>query len=166
MIPKSKHWLIAALLCLVIAPGSVFAIQTLTNPESLPGFYARLGNNGSSAKTAGNNTYIKFFEDRWLAIMFVPYPYAQTLDASLIKQVFNRARKKASGAAYLRGKFGLLSDSATLQIERYGYLEDRIIFECGSLAPCTIRMSDGFLELIKPGVINEHIIRYDHVASP
>jgi hypothetical protein len=66
----------------------------------------------------------------------------------------------------MKGKFDLLSEAATIQIERYGYLEDRIVFECGSLAPCTIKMGDGFLELIKPGVINEHIIRYNHVATP
>ncbi|MBT8435003.1 MAG: hypothetical protein KJN95_10085, partial [Gammaproteobacteria bacterium] len=95
-----------------------------------------------------------------------PYPYAIEVDVPVITKVFKAARKQASSAAFLRGKYELLSEAATIQIERYGYLQDRIVFECGSLSPCTIKMGDGFLELIKPGVINEHIIRYSHVATP
>ena len=134
--------------------------------ENLSGHYSRDGNNGSPSKTAGNNIYIKFFADRWVGMLFIPYPYATGVDAPVVTQVFEAARKQAGSAALMKGKFGLLSEAATIQIERYGYLEDRIVFECGSLAPCTIKMGDGFLELIKPGVINEHIIRYNHVATP
>ena len=82
-----------------------------------------------------------------------------------IGRVFDAARAQASSSAYLRGSFGELEQDATLHIERYGYIEDRIIFECGSLSPCTIRLGDGYIELIKPGVINEHIVRYLHVAA-
>ena len=98
-------------------------------------------------------------------MLFVPYPYATSVDASVITRVFDTAKKQTSTGSYLKGKFGLLNEAATVHIERYGYLEDRVVFECGSLAPCTIRFGAGFLELIKPGVINEHIIRYDHVAT-
>jgi hypothetical protein len=132
--------------------------------ESLSGYYAREGNDGSPAKTAGNNTYIRFYPDRWLGMLFLPYPYATRVDAAAISRVFDRARAQTDSAAYLRGSFGELEQEATLHIERYGYIEDRIIYECGSLAPCTIRLGDGYIELIKPGVINEHIIRYNHVA--
>ena len=79
--------------------------------------------------------------------------------------MFDAARAQATSSAYLRGTFGELQQKATLHIERYGYLEDRIIFECGSLAPCTIRLAEGYLELIKPGMINEHIVRYQHVVD-
>ncbi len=132
--------------------------------ENLSGYYSREGNNGSPAKAAGNNIYIRFFADRWLGMLFLPYPYAESVEETTISRVFDAARAKTSGSAYLRGTFGELEEKATLHLERYGYLEDRIIFECGSLAPCTIRLGDGYLELIKPGVINEHIIRYLHVA--
>jgi len=134
--------------------------------EDLSGHYSRDGNNGSPSKTAGNNIYIKFFADRWVGMLFIPHPYATGVEASVVTRVFEAARKQTSSAALMKGKFDLLSEAATIQIERYGYLEDRIVFECGSLAPCTIRLGDDFLELIKPGVINEHIVRYSHVATP
>ena len=99
-------------------------------------------------------------------MLYVPYPYANSVGSSVINRVFEAARKKTSGSAYIKGTFGELIEPATVHIERYGYLEDRIVFECGSLAPCTIKPEKGYLELIKPGVINEHIIRYDHVITP
>jgi len=135
-----------------------------TPGESLSGYYSREGNGDSPAQAAGNNIYIRFFPERWLAMLFLPYPYAEQVASETINQVFDTARAQTTSSAYLRGTFATLKQRATLQIERYGYLEDRIIFECGSLAPCTIRLGDGYLELIKPGVINEHIIRYRHIA--
>lgn len=154
--------LLLVLLLGVVLPGAALAA---TAGESLSGFYARAGNNGSPAQAAGNNIYIRFFPERWLGMLFLPYPYAEQVDSATISQVFDTARAQTSSSAYLRGSFGLLQQKATLHIERYGYLEDRIIFECGSLAPCTIRLGEGYLELIKPGVINEHIIRYQHIVD-
>lgn len=163
---KVKSILLGLLLATVALPGSAWSAAQSEFTENLSGFYSRDGNNGSPAQTAGNNIYIKFFEDRWIGMMFIPYPYAIKVDAAVITRVFDAARKQASRAALMKGKYELLSEAATIQIERYGYLEDRIVFECGSLAPCTIKLGDGFLELIKPGVINEHIVRYSHVATP
>jgi hypothetical protein len=134
--------------------------------ENLSGFYAREGNNDTPAQAAGNNIYIKFFDDRWIGMLFIPYPYARAVDDEVVSQVFAAARNQATSAAFLKGKYGLLQEAATIQVERYGYLDNRIIFECGALSPCTIRLAEGRLELIKPGVINEHIIRYRHVAMP
>ena len=99
-------------------------------------------------------------------MLYIPFPYGKAVESSAIDSVFITAKKKTSGSAYLRGKFGRLEESATVQFERYGYLEDRVVFECGSLSPCTIRFGENYLELIKPGIINEHIIRYDHIATP
>jgi hypothetical protein len=65
----------------------------------------------------------------------------------------------------VRGTYGQLTEPATAEVEKYGYMEDRIIYECGSLAPCTIKLYDGYLELIKPGVINEHIIKFNHIVN-
>ena len=133
--------------------------------ESLQGFYAREGNDGSPAKTAGNNIYLKFFDDRWIGLLFLPYPYAKSVDSGMVDRVLVAAREKTDSASYLRGKFGLLEQAATVQIERYGYLEDRIMFECGAMSACTIRLGEGYLELIKPGIINEHIVRYNYVRA-
>ena len=159
----------ALLLLLALLPcKEAFSTDTATTlnstmGESLSGYYAREGNNSSSAVAAGNNIYIRFFPEQWLAMMFLPYPYAEQVAPATIDRVFDAARAQASGSAYLRGTFGELDEKATLHIERYGYLEDRVLFECGSLAPCTIRFGDGYIELIKPGMINEHIIRYNPV---
>ena len=161
---KVKGALLALLLiCPVFSPFA-FSAEQGAYSEKLTGFYSRDGNGGSPAQAAGNNIYIRFYEDRWLGMLFVPYPYAKSVAATAIPRVFDAARAKTSTSSYLRGTFGELDEAATLHIERYGYLEDRIVFECGSLAPCTIKLADGYLELIKPGVINEHIIRYQYVA--
>jgi hypothetical protein len=159
----SKKLLVCTILAIAILPGIGLTGQSSTRGEVFSGHYSREGNNDSPSETTRNNIYIKFFEDRWIGMLYVPYPYATSVESSMITQVFEAAKKKTSGSAYLRGKFGQLNESATVQIERYGYLEDRIVFECGSLSPCTIKLGEGYLELIKPGVINEHIIRYSHV---
>lgn len=131
--------------------------------EILHGFYARMGNDGSPSQTAGNNIYIKFYPDQWLGMLFVPYPYAGAVESPMIARVFANARKQASSSAYIKSRFGLLDEAATIHIERYGHLQDRLAFECGGMSACTIRVGDGYIELIKPGIINEHIVRYLHV---
>jgi len=153
------------LLLITLLPGTeAFGASNDTTRESLSGFYSREGNNGSPAQASGNNIYIRFYPEKWVALMFLPYPYAKQVTSETIHAVFDTARAEATSSAYLRGTFGMLDEKATLQIERYGYLEDRIIFECGSLAPCTIRFGDGYIELVKPGMITEHIVRYNPVT--
>jgi hypothetical protein len=158
-----KNILLCALVALAAFPGIILSAQQSGNVENFFGHYSREGNNGSPSRTTRNNIYIKFFKNRWIAMLYVPYPYATSVESSMITRVFEEAKKMTSGASYLKGTFRQLSESATVHIERYGYLEDRIVFECGSLAPCTIKLGEGYLDLIKPGVINEHIIRYNHV---
>ena len=160
-----KPLLLASMLLLAAAPAIVFSSGAQPARESLSGYYAREGNGGSPAQAAGNNIYIRFFPEQWMAMLFLPYPYAEQVDSATITAVFDAARAQTGSSAYLRGSFDLLEQKATLHIERYGYLEDRVLFECGSLAPCTIKLGEGYLELIKPGVINEHIIRYRHIAA-
>ena len=153
-------WLVPLLL--LLAPLCLVAGQPALG-ERLQGYYAREGNDGSPAATAGNNIYLKFFEDRWIGLLFVPYPYAIGMQPQRIERAFEIARSRTENAAYLRDRFGQFDEPATAQIERYGYLEDRIAFECGALSACTLRLNKGFLELIKPGIINEHIVRYHYV---
>ena len=157
--PRFARWLLAGLL--LSAP--VMADHHLAIGEKFDGFYARVGNDASPAKTAGNNIYLKFFPDRWLVMLFVPYPYATGVDAGAIDTAFVKAKQMTASASYLKSKFGVLEQHATAQIERYGYLEQKIMFECGAMSACSIKIGDNYLELIKPGVINEHIVRYDFV---
>ena len=133
--------------------------------DMFSGHFSREGNNQSPSETTNNNIYIKIFENQWVGLLYVPFPYAKTVSPSAIGKVFETAKKKTSGSAYLRGKFGQLAENATIQIEKFGYLEDRLVFECGSLSPCTIKLHEDYLELIKPGVINEHIIKYNHIVE-
>lgn len=157
--------MLASMLLLCALPASSAGSGAQVVGESLSGYYAREGNDGSPAQAAGNNIYIRFFPEQWVAMLFLPYPYAKQVDSVTIVEVFDTARAQTDSSSYLRGRFDLLEQKATLSIERYGYLEDRVLFECGSLAPCTIRMGEGYLELIKPGMINEHIIRYQHIPA-
>ena len=128
------------------------------------GFFSREGNNQSPSETTNNNIYIKIFENQWIALMYLPYPYATTVNDSIINEVFDQARGQVTTSAYLRGKFDRLDERATIQIEKFGYIGEELVFECGSLAPCTIRLQDDYIELVKPGMINEHIMRYNHVV--
>ncbi len=153
----------SALLAALLLPAIAGADTRLG--ERLDGFYAREGNDGSPAAAAGNNIYLKFFDDRWIGMLFVPYPYAVGMDAARIERALTAARARTDSAAYLRDRFGEFDELATAQIERYGYLDDRIAFECGAMSACTLRFGDGYIELIKPGVINEHIVRYHHIAG-
>jgi len=154
-----------ALTMSVALPGIAHAQQSAEKTNMFSGHYSREGNNGSPANAINSNIYMKLFADQRVAMLYVPLPYATKVESAAITKALEQAVKMTTGSAYIRDKFGQLTELATVQIEKYGYMEDRLIFECGSLAPCTIKLGDGFLELIKPGVINEHIIRYDHVID-
>jgi hypothetical protein len=158
---RSLHCIIIALAAAM--PCVALSQQTPLNNDALLGHYSREGNNDSPTRTINNNIYMKLFENNWIATLYVPHPYAESVQPDTITRVLEQAKSETSTSAYIRGKFGLLEQNATVHIEKFGFVEDRIIYECGSLAPCTIKLHDGFLELIKPGVINEHIIKYHHV---
>ncbi|MCK4704027.1 MAG: hypothetical protein KAT90_00985, partial [Gammaproteobacteria bacterium] len=132
------------------------------------GYYARVGNNGSPSRTLHHNVYMKLYSDnegQWVAMLHIPLPYASTVDEAVIPNIFEKIRKKVNASAFLRDDFGYLKEKATVQFENFGYMQDMLIFECGSLSPCSIIPSDGYLELVKPGMINEHIIKYDHITE-
>jgi hypothetical protein len=152
------------LLLVLLLPGTFYA-ATGAQGEILDGHYAPDIVGANPAEAGGNEIFVKFFPDRWLGLMFVPYPYAERVDADLVTKAFERARGQTGSAAYLKDSFGLLEEKATVQIERYGYYQDRIAFECNALAPCTIRIGNGFLEFSRPGVVAEHVVLYRHVGA-
>lgn len=153
------------LAAIAVFPGVILSEQQTNKMDIYEGHFAREGNNESPSRTINNNIYIKFFENQWIATLYVPQPYAATVEPATITQALEQAKKQTTSSAYIRGKFGQLKERAIVRVEKFGYIEDRIIFECGSLAPCTIKLADGYLDLIKPGVINEHIIKYNHVTN-
>lgn len=148
-------------------PGSAFSLQT-TNNDIFSGYYAREGNNGSPSRTLHHNVYMKLYTNegqQWIALLHIPLPYAATVNEAVIPKIFTKIREQLSSSAFVRDTFGYLDEKATVQFERFGYMQDKIIFECGSLSPCSIKPADGYLELIKPGMINEHIIKYNHIVD-
>ena len=160
-----KSALLTLLTAIAVFPGTAFSQQQASTMDIFDGHFSSVGNTDSPTRATNNNIYIKLFEGQWIATLYIPYPYASTVEPATITKVLEQAKKKTTTSSYLRGKFGELDKLATVHVEKFGYLEDRIVYECGSLAPCTIKLGDGYLELIKPGVINEHIIRYDHVVT-
>ena len=153
---------------LSVLPGISHALQATDNTSVFDGYYAREGNNGSPSRTLHHNVYMKLYADegqQWVALLHIPLPYASTIDEAVIPKIFVKIRKRLSSSSFVRDTFGYLDEKATVQFERFGYMQDKIIFECGSLSPCTIKPADGYLELIKPGMINEHIIKYNHIVA-
>jgi hypothetical protein len=158
----------ALLTAVTIIPGTSYALQVTDNTTIFDGYYAREGNNGSPSRTLHHNVYMKLYAEggeQWVALLHIPLPYASTVDEAVIPDIFAKIRKRLHSSSFVRDTFGYLDEKATVQFERFGYMQNKIIFECGSLSPCSIIPADGYLELIKPGMINEHIIRYNHIVS-
>ncbi len=153
---------------LTVLPGISYALNATDDTSIFDGYYAREGNNGTPSRTLHHNVYMKLYANegqQWVALLHIPLPYASTVDEAVIPNIFKNIRKQINSSAFVRDTFGYLEEKATVQFERFGYMQDKIIFECGSLSPCTIKPADGYLELIKPGMINEHIIKYNHIVA-
>lgn len=127
------------------------------------GYFSREGNNNSPSEATKHNIYIKFFENQWIVMLYIPLPGASNVDSAAIDKAMIEAKSQTNTSAYIRDKFGHLEDRAIATIEKYGHIEDTIVFECNSLSPCSITLKDGYLEMMKPGIINEHIIKYNYV---
>lgn len=157
--------LLFMLTTIAVFPATSQSEQQVKKMDIHAGHFSREGNNASPSRTTHSNIYIKLFKDQWIVTLHVPYPSATTVTADAIDKVFDQIKKQTTTRAYVRGTFGHLPEKATAQVEKYGYIEDKIIYECGSLAPCSIKLYDDYLELIKPGVINEHIIKFNHIVT-
>jgi len=164
----TKFISVVALTVITVVPGICYALQATDNTTIFEGYYAREGNNGSPSRTLHHNVYMKLYAkggEQWVALLHIPLPYASTVDEAVIPEIFKKIRKRINSSAFVRDTFGYLDEKATVQFERFGYMQNKIIFECGSLSPCSIIPADGYLELIKPGMINEHIIKYNHIVA-
>lgn len=167
-IQPTKFIFAILLTALSILPGSANALQATDKMDIFDGYYSREGNNGTPTRTNHHNIYMKLYNDdsgQWVAMLHIPLPYGSSVDPAIIPKVFENIRKQINSSAFIRDDFGYLKEKSTVQFERFGYMQDKIIFECGSLAPCSIKPADGYLELVKPGMINEHIIKYDHIVA-
>lgn len=133
--------------------------------DFLSGYFSREGNSEKVAEATNNNIYIKFYPEQWIAILYVPYPYAATVNHDTINLVFKKVNRSSEGGSFTRSDFGLLNEAATVHVEKYKLVIDQFQFKCGSITPCAIRFSEDYLELVKSGIINEHIIKFDHLPN-
>ena len=146
---------------------SALSQQTTETMDIISGHFSRAGNNGSTAKETRNNIYIKMYPDQWIALLYVPYPYAIKTNSDMIDTVFENVIRESVTGSFTRSKFDILDEAATVHVEKYEIVEGQIQFQCGSLNPCAIRLynEENYLELVKSGIINEHIIKFDHITK-
>ena len=145
--------------------GQVFSQQTTESMDILSGYFSREGNNGSPAKETNNNIYIKLYPEQWITVLYIPFAYATTLDSETIGKVLNKVELQSESGSFTRSKFGILDEAATAHVEKYEIVEGQLQFQCGSINPCAVRFYDNYLELVKSGIINEHIIKFDHILK-
>ena len=154
-----------ALIVLLGFSGPAYTQQTETTLDIHTGHFSREGNNGSPSETSHNNLYIKLYPDGWIALLYVPFPYAKNVTPEMIDKVFVEAKRQITMRSFTRDKFGILDEAATVHMEQYEEVEGQTQFECGSINPCALRFGENYLELVKSGVINEHIVKFDHIVQ-
>ncbi len=128
------------------------------------GYYSRDGNDDLAARTTGNSIYIKFYPDQWVIMLYVPYPYSLSADSATLHQAFRNIKRQARSKSYIKSTFGILKEKATAHIETYQMLDDSTaMFECDGTAPCRVKFNGDYMEMIKAGMINNHIIGFTRI---
>ncbi len=162
--PNMRNLLILSLTVGLLSTANLFAQTTENSIDIHSGHFSREGNNDSPAKASRNNIYIKLYPEKWIGILYIPYPYGKDVDSKSIDRVFDAAKEKSKPGSFTRNKFDVLQEAATIHLEEYELVEGQIQFECGSMNPCAIRLGDDYLEMVKSGIINEHIVKFDHIT--
>ena len=160
-----KPFYTCSLILLITFPHIAISQQNTQPVDFLSGYFSRESNNSDAAKNTNTNIYIKLYPEQWIAILYIPYPYASSVDTDTINSVFEKVERKSENGSFTRSKFDLLKEAATVHVEKYEIIKEQIQFKCGSINPCAIRFSDNYLELIKSGIINEHIVKFDHITK-
>jgi len=156
---------VSAFTLLTLFSGNVFSEETSTTLDILTGHFSRESNNQKAAETTNNNIYIKIYPEQWIALLYVPYPYASKVSPDMIDQAFKNVKRVSETGSFTRDTFGALEEPATVHVEKYEMVKGQLQFQCGSINPCAIRFYDDYIELIKSGIINEHIIKFDHITQ-
>jgi len=129
------------------------------------GYYSREQNAGELARASGKSQFIRFYEGDRIVTLFIPYPYAATLEPATIRQVFERAVQTTSGDAYLSNTFGLLDERATVHLDRIRLIDGGYFFDCGASVPCRIEFTDAGMHVIRRGIVNDTTTEYDLVPD-
>ena len=165
-VPKSILALALALSLIsgIFVSGISFAENSSARAQNIySGYYSREGNNGKMAQTSGNNHYIKFYPEKRIIRLYIPFPYAKTVQPDTINIAFNAAAKKTTGSAYIRGKFGVMDELVVVHLDFFHWVDGQVMYDCGKPTPCKVTFDDSSMTVIKPGIVLEHKIRYDLV---
>lgn len=150
------------------ASGVCFAEEPSSNNTQhiYSGYFSREGNDGKMAQTSGNNHYIKFYPEKRIIRLYIPFPYSKTVKPAAINRAFNTAATMSTGSAYIRGKFGVMDELIVAHLDFYHLVDKQVMYDCGKAKPCRVVFDDSFMTVIKPGIVLEHKIRYEHVNTP
>ena len=146
--------------------GAGHAGQTSMDEQKIyTGYYSREGNDAEMAQTIGNNTYIKFYPEKRIIRLYIPYPYSKTVKPSEINTAFNNAAKKSTGSAYIRDKFGVMKEEVVAHLDFYHWVDEQVMYDCSKPKPCKISFADNAMTVIKPGIVLEHKVNYQLVSE-
>lgn len=140
-----------------------FSQQAETTLDVHNGYFSREGNNESPSEASRNSIYIKLYPDNWVALLYLPYPYSKEVTPDMINGVFTEAKRQITTPSYTRNTFGVLREAATIHMEQSEIIEGQTQFKCGSVNPCALRFGKDYVELVKSGIINEHLVKFNHI---
>jgi len=152
-----------AILASLVFSGLVCAEQEKEDVVVYSGYFSRQENDGKMAEMSGKSHYVKFYPGDRVVRLYIPYPYSKQLSTEMISKVFNAVSHKTTGSAYIRDTFGLLDTAVVAHLDDFRRIDGQIQFDCGSSNPCTIEFLDGLIQVVKKGIVKDHIIKYDYV---
>ncbi len=155
--------LLLVIIVTTLFSGLAFSGQKKEDVVVYEGYFSRQGNNGKMAEMSGFSHYVKFYPNNRVIRLYISYPYSKQVSAEMISKVFKKVSSQTAGSAYIRDTFGLLDKPIVAHLDVFRRIGGEIKFDCGASAPCTIEFLDGFIQVVKKGIVKDHIIKYEHV---
>ena len=149
----------------MLFPGFAFSQQEKGDVIVYSGYFSRQGNNGKMAEISGNSHYVKFYPNNRIIRLFIPYPYSKQVTPEVIRKVFNVVNRETTGSAYIRDTFGLLEKPVVAHLDVIRRVDGQVMFDCGDSTPCTIEFPNDSMQVVKRGVVKDHVIKYEHIED-
>ncbi len=157
--------LLFAAVASMLFPGVAFSQQEEADIIVYSGYFSRQGNNGKMAEISGYSHYVKFYPNNRIIRLFIPYPYSKGITPDVIREVFSTVNRETTGSAYIRDTFGLLDKPVVAHLDVVRRVDGQIMFDCGDATPCTIEFPDDSMQVIKRGVVKDHVMDYVHIKN-
>lgn len=130
------------------------------------GYYSRDREDGKAAEIAGVSKYVKFYPDKLVVMIYIPYEYSQGLSSNEIHAALNDIKLRVRPESYNKDKFGALTELTVAHVELYRAMDDgQLEFECDGTAPCRARFEGDSMLLRKAGMVSDHISGYNRVVD-